>query len=258
MTVTAVGNRKGGVGKSTITVLLAGALARKGRKVLLIDMDEQRSASLTVGGSGEKDMLDVLDRKNPAAIAEAIVPSNWEGVDVIPGSSDITYLDNESDGMVAFRLRRAMANESELIATYDDVLIDTPPSLGACTVTGLLAADRVLAVAQPEKFSNMGLDEFIDALVNIRSDARPDLRFHGVIVNGMDKRLNEHRNRVAELQNALGAEAILEPTIPHRAAIMSAISTNTPLHLLRRDDAGDIAELFAAHADLLIANEGKG
>ncbi len=256
-TVTAVGNEKGGVGKTTVTLCFASELARMGRRVLLIDMDQQMSAATTLSAEGEHTIEDVLSKKDAVPLARAIVKTTWEGVDAIPGSDSITSLDRDTDGMAAFRLQQAMTAEAELIDLYDDVLIDLPPAVATATVSGLLAADRVVAVTEPEPYSSEGLNNFIDLLTRIASGPRPSLRLHGVLVNKVRTNLKEHAFRIQELSDALGGEAVLEPKIPMRAALLGVGSEQKPIHTLTSSGAKDVTALFEQHARLLVEREAR-
>jgi len=255
--VTAVGNEKGGVGKTTVTLCLASELALMGRKVLLIDLDQQRSAASTVGATGGVTIEDVLSKKDPVSIADAIQKSDWAGVDVIAGSDSINSLDRDVDGMVAFRLQQAFQRETHILDWYDDVLIDLPPAVATATVTGLLAADRVVAVTEPEPYSSEGLSNFIDLLTRIASGPRPHLRLHGVLVNKI-RRAKEHVYRVDELHRAFGEGVVLAPMIPLRVVMSAVGSEQQPLHELKAVGAKEMSALFRQHALLLVEREGKG
>jgi chromosome partitioning protein len=253
--ITAVGNEKGGVGKTTVTLCLASELARKGRKVLLIDLDQQTSAATTVGGVGEATIEDVLSKKDAVTLSSAIIASNWEGVDVVPGSDSITSLDRDTDGMAAFRLQQAFEREGDIVAGYDHILIDLPPAVATATVTGLLAATRVIAVTEPEPYSSEGLSNFVDLLSRIASGPRPELRLHGVLINKV-RRAKEHTFRINEMAEGFGSEAILEPMIPLRVILAAVGSEQMPLHELKATGAREMSELFASHAEQLIEKEG--
>lgn len=255
--VTAVGNEKGGVGKTTVTLCLASELARMGRKVLMIDLDQQMSAANTIGGGrGDNDILDVLDKKNPVPLGDAIIASSWEGIDVVPGSDSITSLDRDVDGMVAFRLREAFTRHADVLEGYDDVLIDLPPSVAAATVTGLLAADRVIAVTEPEPYSSEGLNNFVEVLTRMTTGPNPNLRLHGVLVNKV-RRANEHAFRIDELRQSLPDGVVLEPYIPLRVVLAAVGSEQLPLHELKGPQAKEMSDLFSAHARQLVTKEGK-
>lgn len=252
--VTAVGNEKGGVGKTTVTLCLASELARAGRKVLLLDLDQQRSAATTVGGDGDITIEDVIARKDPSTLADAIMVSQWEGIDVVPASDSITSLDRDTDGMAAFRLQQVFQREADVLSRYDDVMIDLPPAVAASTVSGLLAADRVVGVTEPEPYSSEGLQNFIELLSRIASGPRPSLRLHGVLVNKV-RRTKEHAYRLQELEDSLGKQTVLEPHVPLRTIMSGVASEQLPIHALGNSGAKEMSALFAEHARQLI--EGK-
>lgn len=248
-TTTALGNQKGGVGKTTVSLCLLSELARLGRSALLIDLDQQMSASSTVGAEGEVTIEDVLRAKSPAPLSDAIEKSQWEGIDVVPGSDTIQTLERDPDVMAAFRLRKVLRDNADLLSKYDDVIIDLPPDLGTCTVSGLLAADQVIAVTIPEPWSSEGLDRFLTTLEGIRQGPHPSLSLFGVIVN-MVRRTNEHRYRIDELNESVGG-MVLQPVIPQRVAAAEVASEQLPLHELKNEGAKVLSDLFAEHAKAL-------
>lgn len=251
--VTAVGNEKGGVGKTTVTLCLASELARLGRRVLLIDLDQQTSAAETVGGSGPATIEDVLAKKDPTPLSEATITSRWEGIDVVPGSDSISSLDRDSDGMAAFRLQQVLEREHDFVRQYDDIMIDLPPAVATATVSGLLAAHRVVAVTEPEPYSSEGLQNFLGLLARIAGGPRPQLRLHGVLVNKVRPGTKEHAYRLTELESALGREVLLEPRIPLRVALAGVASEQLPIHALQTSGAREMSALFALHAEQLVA-----
>jgi chromosome partitioning protein len=152
MQLTAVVNQKGGVGKTTTTINIGRALARVGRRVLLIDNDEQ--AALTfhfLGADGEDlaSLYDVIGSHANASLTDAITSTDVEGIDIMPANEDMALLNN--DLVVAgvgreTRLSKALAAVTD---DYDDILIDCPPSLNLLTVNALVAAHQVLIITDP-------------------------------------------------------------------------------------------------------------
>ena len=142
MNVLAISNQKGGVGKTTTAISLAAALAEKGSRILLVDLDPQANATSGLGVSKHqpRSVYGVLVRDEP--IAEAILPTSVPGLDIVPSSPDMAGAEVELVPLLAreFRLREALPKAGE----YDTVLIDCPPSLGLLTVNALVAADPAL------------------------------------------------------------------------------------------------------------------
>lgn len=224
-TVTAFGNQKGGPGKTTTTLYLADELARLGRKVLVLDLDQQCSASATLGADGKVTIEDVLvTRAHP--LTDAVVSTPWEGVWAVPGSPQLQAFERET-GTAVTRLRKELRDEA--FTAFDDVLIDLPPAVGNATVAGLIAAHRVIPITEPEPWSISGLSNFITVINEIREDLNPDLDVAGVLVTKYRKTSAEHEYRRAELTQALG-ERLLQPFIPNAVGAIDVASSQARPH----------------------------
>ena len=179
MRVIAVANQKGGVAKTTTCVNLAAEFAAVGKKVLVIDIDAQASASSSVLGNTdrEKTMYDVMSGATP--IDEIIEHSDSFGFDLAPGDILLSG--------VELQVAQVMGREKILCKKikgldYDIVLIDTPPSLGLLTVNALTAADSVLVTICPEYFSLRGIALLETTVNSVREQLESPVRIAGVLV----------------------------------------------------------------------------
>ena len=150
--VIAVANQKGGVGKTTSSVNLAAALARLGKKVLLIDLDPQGNATVAIGvdkNDLELSIFEVL--VGECKTRQAILHVEQAGLDLIPANSDLTAAEVAllEEGMGPKRLRKALRKMRD---NYDVVLIDCPPTLNMLTINALTASDGILVPVQCEFF----------------------------------------------------------------------------------------------------------
>ncbi len=238
MQITALVNQKGGVGKTTTTINTARALARLGRKVLVVDIDEQ--AALTfhfLGDEGENlaSLYDVIGPRGATTLTQAIVSSSVEHLDVMPANEDLALLNN--DLVVAGvgrerRLRKVLRSDA---TTYDDVLIDCPPSLNLLTVNALVAADQVLVITEPELYSGRGVGKLLDTIDGVREHLNPLLRVAGVLINKYDAREEIHVRRAVEIREQLTAG---DPPITVMPTVVPRWTT-----VMRTTDAGaDIAD----------------
>lgn len=186
--VLSIVNQKGGVGKTTTSVNLAAALAKTGKKVLLVDMDAQGNASSGVGldpAQCKKTVYDVLIGQAP--LSQCIVSSIVDGMHVVPANGDLSGATVELVSMERreFRLREAM---QEVLGYYDYVLIDCPPSLGVLTINGIVASDEVIIPVQTEYYALEGLGQLLQTIQLIKEHLHPQLEILGAVLTMYDKR----------------------------------------------------------------------
>ena len=189
----AIGNQKGGVGKSTLTVNLGAALAKAGERVLLVDMDP--SGNLTAGlgyprnlqRTVESLMREIaLETENPSC--EGTVLHHEEGMDLLPSNKLLTgmelWLQTVEENKTV--LRDVLSRFQD---DYDYILIDCSPSLGLITVNALSAADSVIIPVQCEYFALEGISKLLNTIKIIKNKLNPALEIEGFLLTMYDSRL---------------------------------------------------------------------
>ena len=174
----AVACQKGGVGKTSTALALCEIAARKGMRVLLVDMDAQGNASYTARVSGaERNAFAALQR--PSSTKSEIQPSPW-GFDVLASvpalaNADAVFADTGRE----YRLREALGSVG---GDYDFIVVDTPPSLGLLTINALTACRHVVVPTQADMYSVQGLRQLGQTVDAVRRYCNPDLSVAGVLV----------------------------------------------------------------------------
>jgi chromosome partitioning protein len=202
--IIAVSNEKGGVAKTTTAISLGAALVDLGYQVLLIDLDAQANLTLALGFEpGESEITSSNIMLDNAPLLSARRKTDVQGLDLIPSNSRI----ESSEQFLPVRtnytsiLQRAIANTSNL--SYDYVLLDCPPALGAITQNALTAADLLLIPTQAEYFSAYALRNMMSIVRRIREEDNRNLAYR-ILVTMLDNRNRTHRNIHEQLRSTFG------------------------------------------------------
>lgn len=221
--VIAIANQKGGVGKTTTAINLAAALARKGKYVLVVDLDPQANATSGIGIDHrklEKGIYHslVTDYK----IRDIIAKTSIEGLHVAPSTIDLAgaNIDLVHIDRREYRLRDALVEGRH---DYDYVLIDCPPSLGLLTLNGIVAGHEILIPVQTEYYALEGLGQLLDTINLVKERLQPDISILGAVMTMYDERNRLSRSVFQELYKYF-PDKIFRTVIPRNVALAEAPS----------------------------------
>ncbi len=247
--VIAITNQKGGVGKTTTSINLSACLAKKKKKVLVIDIDPQ--GNTTSGYGIEKNEIENTIYElllGECSINDCILKDVIEGIDILPSNVNLSAAEIELIGVD--KKEYILKNEVDWVKdNYDYIIIDCPPSLSQLTVNALTTADTVLVPIQCEYYALEGLSQLIHTVNLVKERLNPDLDMEGVVFTMYDSRTNLSTQVVDNVKNHL-KQNVYKTIIPRNIRLAEAPSYGIPITLYDPKSVG--AESYMQLAEEVI------
>jgi chromosome partitioning protein len=252
--VIAITNQKGGVGKTTTAVNLGASLAASEQRTLIIDCDPQGNTTSALGfpkDPSRRTLYQSIILDEP--IGRVILDAQVEGLELVPSDKNLVGASVELVSMEnrEYKLKAVIA---PILAKYNYVLLDCPPSLDLLTINALAASDSVLVPIQCEYFALEGVSELLDTLMRLRRTVNPSLAVEGILLTMYDDRTTLSKQVAADLRSFFGSQ-VFETVIPRNVRLAEAPSHGMPVMFYDIHSKG--AESYIQLAKEVIANAQK-
>jgi chromosome partitioning protein len=250
--IVGVSNQKGGVGKTTTAVNLAAALAQH-RRVLLVDLDPQANATSGVGVvDPERTIYDVL--VGEVSARRAVLPTDTENLFVLPASADLAgaavELDASEDDLTL--LRKALIG---VRPSYEFIVVDAPPSIGALTLNGLVASDRLIVPLQAEYYALEGIAAMMETVERVQGGLNPELSILGIVLTMSDGRTRLSTQVEENVRGHFG-ELVFRTVVPRNVRLAEAPSYGQPIFAYAPTSQG--AQAYRSMAEEVLERVAQG
>lgn len=227
--IVSIANQKGGVGKTTTSINLSTILAKKGKKVLMIDADPQGNASSGVGVDKEveESVYDILI--GDTEIKDVVMKTNIKNLYVCPSNINLAGAEVELVSVMSreYRLKEKL---DEVKDEYDYIIIDCPPSLGLITLNAFTASDSVLIPVQCEYYALEGLGQLINTINLVKKHLNKNIDIEGALLTMYDARTNLSNQVVKEVKKYFN-DKVYKNVIPRNVKLSEAPSYGMPISI---------------------------
>lgn len=251
--ILSVVNQKGGTAKTTTSVNLAAYIALSGRRVLLLDIDPQGSASSGTGivkASVSKCMYDILI--NDVSIDEVKQKTSVNGLEIVPATVKLSGSEIELVNMMS-REHRLKAAIDKVKNVYDYFIIDCPPSLGLLTLNALAASDSIIVPIQCEFYALEGLSQLTRTIQLVQKHLNPRLSLGGIVLTMYDSRTNLSQQVADEVKKHF-KDKVFDTVIPRNVRLSEAPSYGMPIS--QYDGRSKGADAYRSLAEEVMRKEG--
>ena len=226
--IVSIANQKGGVGKTTTSINLSTILAKKGKKVLMIDADPQGNASSGVGIDRDEIELSVYDILiNDVQIEEIVKKTNIKNLDICPSNINLAGAEVELVSVMS-REHRLKEKLDAIKDHYDFIIIDCPPSLGLITLNAFTASNSVLIPVQCEYYALEGLGQLLNTINLVKKHLNKDIEIEGALLTMYDARTNLSNQVVKEVKKYFN-DKVYKNVIPRNVILCEAPSYGMPI-----------------------------
>ncbi len=225
--IISVANQKGGVGKTTTTVNLATILAKKGKKILLIDADPQGNATSGLGVEKEVEFSTYDILVNETEMKETLQDTIIKNLKVCPSNINLAGAEVELVSMMS-REQRLKEKLEEIKEKFDYIFIDCPPSLGLITLNSFTASDSVLIPVQCEYYALEGLGQLLNTINLVKKHLNKQIKIEGALLTMYDMRTNLSNQVVKEVKKYF-ENKVYKTVIPRNVKLSEAPSYGMPI-----------------------------
>ncbi len=225
--IISIANQKGGVGKTTTTINLSTILAKKGKKVLLIDADPQGNATSGVGAEKETEFSTYDILVSDTEMEKAIVKTMIKNLMICTSNINLAGAEVELVSMMS-REQRLKEKLDEIKDKFDYIFIDCPPSLGLITLNAFTASDSVLIPVQCEYYALEGLGQLLNTINLVKKHLNKEIKIEGALLTMYDARTNLSNQVVREVKKYF-ENKVYKSVIPRNVRLSEAPSYGMPI-----------------------------
>lgn len=226
--IISIANQKGGVGKTTTAINLSTIIAKKGKKVLMIDADPQGNASSGVGIDRDSIELSVYDILiNEIEVDDVVKKTNIKSLSICPSNINLAGAEVELVSVMS-REQRLKEKLDKVKANYDFIIIDCPPSLGLITLNAFTASDSVLIPVQCEYYALEGLGQLLNTINLVKKHLNKNIEIEGALLTMYDIRTNLSNQVVKEVKKYFN-DKVYKNVIPRNVKLSEAPSYGMPI-----------------------------